>query len=241
MKAFLIALFAALAMCAGASAQNVPPAEERYIPYSGNLPPCDVPWALQTIAWRFMQTRAEFWHSDLQILTYDRIREIGYRSNGLSYIPRRYCAARAFLNDCDPRVNPRCKGRMVIYAIGEKTNMIGWNDGVLWCVVGLDPSLAYAPNCQALRPIVDRDILGEGGLERLGRELLRNDALKGGNGGLGADLKGGGKNGGGAGSPAGGLPNGGGSPGGGLPGGGVDLTAPAGGKSDVGKDLHGGS
>ena len=180
MKAVLIAIFAALAICGTASAQNVPPAEQRYIPYSGNLPPCDVPWALQTVTERFRQTRSEFWHSNLQILFYDRIREIGYRSNGLSYIPRRYCAARAFLNDCDPRMDYHCKGRMVIYVIGEKTNMIGWNDGVIWCVVGLDPSLAYAPNCQALRPIIDTDILGEGGLERLGRNLLRNDALQNG-------------------------------------------------------------
>ena len=149
MKALYLAIFAALAMCGSACAQNVPPAEQRYIPYSGNLPPCDVPWALQTVTDRFRQIRSEFWHSDLQILFYDRVREIGFRSNGLSYIPRRYCAARAFLNDCDPRVNDRCKGRMVIYAIGEKTNMIGWNDGVQWCVVGLDPSLAYAPNFRA--------------------------------------------------------------------------------------------
>jgi hypothetical protein len=142
--------------------------------------------------WRFQQTRSEFWHSDLQMLFFDRIREIGLRSNGLSYIPRRYCAARTFLNDCDPRVNDHCKGRMVIYAIGEKTNMIGWNDGVMWCVVGLDPSLAYAPNCQALKPIVDTDILGEGGLERLGQDLLRNNDLQNGDKtGLGAGMHGG--------------------------------------------------
>ena len=189
MKALYLAIFAALAMCGSACAQNVPPAEQRYIPYSGNLPPCDVPWALQTVTDRFRQIRSEFWHSDLQILFYDRVREIGFRSNGLSYIPRRYCAARAFLNDCDPRVNDRCKGRMVIYAIGEKTNMIGWNDGVQWCVVGLDPSLAYAPNCQALKPIIDTDILGEGGLERLGRNLLRNNALhERGSGDVGVDM-----------------------------------------------------
>jgi hypothetical protein len=191
-KALYLAIFAVLAMCGSASPQNVPRAEDRYIPYSGNLPSCDVPWALQTIMWRFQQTRSEFWHSDLQMLFFDRIREIGLRSNGLSYIPRRYCAARTFLNDCDPRVNDHCKGRMVIYAIGEKTNMIGWNDGVMWCVVGLDPSLAYAPNCQALKPIVDTDILGEGGLERLGQDLLRNNDLQNGDKtGLGAGMHGG--------------------------------------------------
>jgi len=191
-KALYLAIFALLAMGASASAQNVLRAEERYIPYSGNLPSCDAPWAVQTIMWRFQQTRSEFWHSDLQMLFFDRIRELGYRSNGLSYIPRRYCAARVFLNDCDPRVDDRCKGRAVIYAIGENTNMIGWNDGVMWCVIGLDPSLAYAPNCQALKPIVDTDILGEGGLEKLGRNLLRNDALHSGgaSGGIG-DLHGG--------------------------------------------------
>jgi hypothetical protein len=195
-KVLYLAILAALAMCGSASAQNVPPAEERYIPYSGNLPPCDENWKIQTIMWRFQETRREFWHSDLQMLFFDRIHEIGYRSNGLSYIPRRYCAARAFFNDCDPRVNPECKGRAVIYVIAEKTNMIGWNDGVMWCVVGLDPSLAYAPNCRALKPIIDTDILGEGGLEKLTRELLRQNAIRNGDYGLGVGAGAGAGNGG---------------------------------------------
>jgi hypothetical protein len=83
----------------------------------------------------------------LQIAGYDRIREIGFRSNGLGYIPRRYCVARALDADSRPRT--------VIYDVEESLGVIGWGYGVEWCVVGLDRNLAYAPACSALRPFVE--------------------------------------------------------------------------------------
>jgi hypothetical protein len=159
MKSFAIAVVAFIALCSGAQAQGYStPAEQRYSPYSANLPTCDDPGVLARISGRFQQKETEYWNSNLQIGGYDRIRQIGFRANGLGYIPRRYCVARAQMSDLKPRA--------VIYAIGEDLGMIGWGYGVEWCVVGLDRNLAYAPGCQAVRSFLERD-LGEKALREL--------------------------------------------------------------------------
>jgi hypothetical protein len=151
MKSFAIAIVALLALCGAASAQGYStPAEQRYSPYDGNLPPCDDPGVLARISDRFQQKETEYWSSTLQIGGYDRVRQIGFRANGLGYIPRRYCVARAQLNDQKPRA--------VIYAIQEDLGIIGIGYGVEWCVVGLDRNLAYAPGCQAVRPFLERNL-----------------------------------------------------------------------------------
>jgi hypothetical protein len=157
MKSFAVAIIALLALCGGAHAQGYStPAEQRYSPYSASLPTCDDPGVLSRISDRFQQKEAEYWNSTLQIGGYDRIREIGFRANGLGYIPRRYCLARAQGSDL--------KRHAVIYAIGEDLGIIGWGYGVEWCVVGLDRNLAYAPGCQAVRPFLER---------HLGEQVLR--------------------------------------------------------------------
>jgi len=122
-----------------ASARPLVPAERRYSPYSGNLPACDDSGVLGFIQDRFHQTQAEYWSSGLEIVSYDRVRELGYRTNGLDYIPRRYCGAEALMNDQKPRA--------VAYWIGEGMGIIGTGWGVEWCVVGLDHNYADAPNC----------------------------------------------------------------------------------------------
>ncbi len=153
MKRFVVCLAALAAFSAGAQAGGVVvPAEQRYVPYSGALPACDDPSVLARISDRFAQKESEYWNSPLQIESYDRIEEIGFRANGLAYIPRRYCVARALANDA--------RERTVVYDVEEDLGMIGWGYGVEWCVVGLDRNLAYAPKCSALRPFVDR-YLGE--------------------------------------------------------------------------------
>jgi hypothetical protein len=88
----------------------------------------------------------------LEINGYDRIREIGFRANGVAYIPRRYCIARATLNDS--------RTRLVVYQVQEDLGFASFGDGVEWCVMGLDHNFAYAPACSALRPYVTR-FLGE--------------------------------------------------------------------------------
>ena len=86
----------------------------------------------------------------MEIGGFDRVREIGFRSNGLSYIPRRYCVARAAMSDQ--------KRRTVVYAVGTQLGIIGVTWGVEWCVVGIDPMFAYAPDCEIIRPILEREI-----------------------------------------------------------------------------------
>ena len=151
--------FAALLTLAPARAAGVVvPNAERNAPFSETLPACDDAGVLHRIRDRFAQKESEYWSSSLTLGEIDRIAEIGYRANGLAYIPRRYCVARAQLNDLKPR--------NVIYAIQEDLGIIGIDYGVEWCVVGLDRNLAYAPGCQAVRPFLERN-LGEKALREL--------------------------------------------------------------------------
>ena len=145
----MICLAVLLAFGAGANAGGiVTPAEQRFAAYSGDLPPCDDPGVLSRISDRFAQKESEYWASSLQITGYDRIEEVGFRANGLAYIPRRYCVARTLDSDL--------KNRTVIYEIEESLGIIGWGYGVEFCVIGLDRNLAYSPACSVLRPLLDR-------------------------------------------------------------------------------------
>ena len=125
----------------------VVPAEDRYSPYSGVLPTCDDPGVLETITSRFDEKEANFWNDDHVVNGYHHIREIGFRANGVQYIPRRYCVAESELSDR--------RTRAVIYDVIEKGGLIGWTYDVEFCVVGLDRNLAFAPGCSALRPFVE--------------------------------------------------------------------------------------
>ena len=116
MKRILLGLAALFAFAVTAHAAGIiVPAEQRYAPYSGVVPACDDPGVLGQISDRFAQKESEYWNSSLQIGSYDRVREIGFRANGLSYIPRRYCIARA--------LDSNGKSRTVIYDIGEGLGM----------------------------------------------------------------------------------------------------------------------
>jgi hypothetical protein len=126
------------------------PAEARWAPFVADMPACDDSGVLSTISGRFAGTQREFWNSNLAIGGFDRVREIGFRSNGLAYIPRRYCVARAAMSDQ--------KERTVVYAVATQTGIIGNTWGVEWCVVGIDPTFAYAPGCEIIRPILEREI-----------------------------------------------------------------------------------
>lgn len=151
LKAFSLGLAAAagfvtvVAMSGGgALARPLTPAEERHQPYDGVLPVCQDPAVLQRIARRLHQREEEYWSSGLEIVAYDKIRETGYRSNGIDYIPRRYCSASAIMNDG--------KVRRVSYSIGENLGIIGWGWGVEWCIAGLDRNLAWGAACRVATP-----------------------------------------------------------------------------------------
>ena len=127
-----------------ASARPLVPAEKRYSPFTANLPLCDDKDVLDKIADRFQQKESLYWKSALEIKGFDHAREYAFRRNGLDYIPRRYCTARATLNND--------KRHEVTYWIGENLGIIGWGYGVEWCVSGLDRNKAFAPDCREARP-----------------------------------------------------------------------------------------
>ena len=110
--------------------------------YDGLLPPCEA--ALGTIASRFAQKEGQYWNSNLQILDFERVREIAYRPWAKGTIPRRFCSALAIVSDG--------RKHRVNYWIGEDTGMIGMTWGVEWCVVGLDRNWAYNHGCKMARP-----------------------------------------------------------------------------------------
>ena len=110
--------------------------------YDGVLPACEA--ALNTITWRFAEKENRFWNSNLQILGFERVREIAFRPWVAGTIPRRFCTANALVSDG--------RKHTVNYWIGEDTGMIGQTWGVEWCVVGLDRNWAYNPRCKMARP-----------------------------------------------------------------------------------------
>jgi hypothetical protein len=120
------------------------PAEDRYDSYQGSLPSCADPSVFERIQSRFHAREAEFWKSGLEIVGIHQVREIGFRSNGLDLIPRRYCVATAQMNNQSVRE--------VSYSIDEDLGIIGWGFDVEWCLEGLDRNYTYAPDCKIARP-----------------------------------------------------------------------------------------
>ncbi len=110
--------------------------------YDGDLPPCEA--ALGEIRAKFAQKESQFWNSDLQILSFEKVRQTAFRPWAANTIPRRFCSATALVSDG--------KRHRVDYWIGEDTGMIGASWGVEWCVVGLDRNWAYNPGCKMARP-----------------------------------------------------------------------------------------
>lgn len=110
--------------------------------FDGVLPPCEA--GLGKIASHFSEKEGRFWNSNLQILDFQKVREIAYSPWALGTIPRRFCQATALVSDG--------RKRAVYYSIGEDTDMIGASWGVEWCLVGLDRNWAYNPRCKMARP-----------------------------------------------------------------------------------------
>jgi hypothetical protein len=170
----ILALLGALSLARAASGPAEDsiygtPAEARWAPFHANyanVPACDDFAVLSKIVGRFADTENEYWGGVHAIEGYERIREIGFRSNGLDYIPRRYCVARALI--VDPRAPPPQppKAHTIVYSVGATEGIMGLTWGVEWCVVGFDHELAYRANaghidlaaCYVLRPIIERRI-----------------------------------------------------------------------------------
>jgi hypothetical protein len=132
--------------CGGPAAFAANPLEKNFYlsgpRYDGVLPPCES--ALGKISTRFAETESQFWNSALRIVAYGPVVETGFRPWQSDNIPRRYCMARAMLNDGVER--------KVHYSIIEDGGLASFSDGVEYCVVGLDRNWAYNPACRAARP-----------------------------------------------------------------------------------------
>jgi hypothetical protein len=110
--------------------------------YDGRVAPCEA--ALGTITSQFEEKESTFWNSALRITAYGRIHETAFRPWQSDNIPRRYCSGDVMLND--GRV------RRVHYSIIEDGGFAGYNQGIEWCVTGLDRNWAYNPACKAAGP-----------------------------------------------------------------------------------------
>jgi hypothetical protein len=151
------ALAALAVLAAGGQAQAADYAVERgkrvgaygassgfYRGFTGRLPACDDPRVHSTIASEFVRRERGYWNSPLQLEVIGRTAELGYRSWGPEFIPRRFCSAKTVANDG--------RKRAVYYSIGENLGPIGIGWGIDWCVSGLDRHYAYAPDCKMARP-----------------------------------------------------------------------------------------
>lgn len=127
-----------------AAARPIVPSERRYLPFDSELPACNDGAALSEIATRFHEREVQYWRTGLDITGFEQPAEIGFRSNGLDYSPRRYCVAHAIMSDA--------KVREVSYSISKDLGPIGISFGVSWCVEGLDRFHADAPDCKMAQP-----------------------------------------------------------------------------------------
>ena len=147
------------------------PAEARWAPFhanDANVPACNDLRVLSEVTGGFAGTENEYWGGVHAIEGYEHIREVGFRSNSIDTIPRRYCIARALV--VDSRVPPpqRPKAHTIIYQVNATNGPLGMMWGVEWCVAGFDREHAYDthfmagptydPACAVLRPIVERRI-----------------------------------------------------------------------------------
>jgi hypothetical protein len=110
--------------------------------YDGRVAPCQA--ALSTISSEFQERESTYWNSALVITGFANIRETAFRPWQSDNIPRRYCSSEAMFSD----------GRMrqVHYSIIEDGGFAGNNQGVEWCVTGLDRNWAGNPRCRSGRP-----------------------------------------------------------------------------------------
>jgi hypothetical protein len=142
------ALVLALAVAAAAPSQAATWFEKNFWlsgpNYDRDIPMCDAHGPLDRIIANFRTKEFRFWNSELRIVGFENISEIGDLPWGAQSIPRRFCRGTAVTNDGAKR--------QIYFSIAEDTGMIGMDWGVNFCVVGLDRNLAYGPSCRAARP-----------------------------------------------------------------------------------------
>ena len=142
-----VALGAALGLLAlGQTAQAANPLELNFWlsgpKYDGRVAPCQA--ALRTISSEFQERESTYWNSALVIAGFGNIRETAFRPWQSDNIPRRYCSSSAMFSDG--------KVRQVHYSIIVDGGVAGNDQGVEWCVTGLDRNWADNPRCRGAKP-----------------------------------------------------------------------------------------
>jgi hypothetical protein len=140
----LLSTFVSATCVSGAQARPQFPAEDRFWSYDGSLPLCDNWRVLEDVSNRVSSREWRYTDSNLEITAFQTTGEVGYRTNGGDFIPRRYCAGRALFNDG--------KVREVKFNLIERGGFIGLGYGLEFCVVGLDREHAFSPECSAAGP-----------------------------------------------------------------------------------------
>ena len=110
--------------------------------YDGDLPHCEA--ALGEITSRFESSQAKFWNTNVQILGYEKVRQLAFSPWAKGTVPRRFCTALA-------DVSTGRKHR-VNYYITEDGGLVGATWGVTYCVVGFDRNMVYSPACKMALP-----------------------------------------------------------------------------------------
>jgi hypothetical protein len=110
--------------------------------YEGRVAPCEA--AIPTIVSRFQEKESSFWNSSLTITGAANIHEIAFRPWQSDNIPRRFCTGSVMVSDG--------KVRTVNFSIIEDGGFAGYDQGVEFCIVGLDRNWAFNPACRAAKP-----------------------------------------------------------------------------------------
>jgi len=110
--------------------------------YDSQVAPCEA--LLDEVASRFAEKERKFWNSTLAITGFANVREIAFRPWESGTIPRRFCTAKASINDG--------KVRTVNFSVVEDGGFASYGPGVEFCVVGLDRNWAFNPACRMARP-----------------------------------------------------------------------------------------
>lgn len=132
----------------GGWGHGAPPAEQRIIPFTGNVPACDAPGVLSAITGQFDRREARFWNSGLRIAGIEHVRPVAFRPWGDSFIPRRHCTATAHVAE-----GPHLRQHRVNYVVREELGVLfGSSWEVDWCVVGIERHLHAAPHCAMMLP-----------------------------------------------------------------------------------------
>jgi hypothetical protein len=112
--------------------------------YDNVVPLCHEHRPLDHIIAHWGTKEYRFWNSDLELVGFENIRELGWEPWRSGTIPRRFCTASVLVSDG--------KRRQIYYSIAEDAGWLGVTYGVEFCVVGLDRDWAYNPRCQMARP-----------------------------------------------------------------------------------------